>query len=347
MARKMNNRESAKEGMWERIRLQGKAKSTFETYWGWCSRYIDFANTRQPTGGWENAEQAATDWLSSLQVSSKTQNLALQSICYLYREVLNRPLVGVRAIRSKIPQRVRDVLDESEVERLFAELRGVNLLVALLIYAAGLRIGDAISLRVKDLSFERCQIHVYDGKGMKDRHCQFPEVLHDTVRRQLDSSKVLWEWDKENNPNGVSLPGAFDRKSPKASNEWKWYYLFPSDHLSRDDEGRLKRHHRDASNVSREIKAASERAGIDKRITSHNLRHSYATHSIEHGVPIHTLQRLLGHTDIRTTEGYLHASKDGATAAKSPLENILANPQTAIDNRREDQEPPRLRVFAG
>jgi len=343
----MNMKDNTRDDMRERIRLQGKSRETFKTYWYWCDRYWDYTKNNKPIGGWENAEQAATAWLSSLRVSSTTQNLALQSICYMYGEVKNRPLVGVNAIRSKIPQRVRDVLDESEVERLFAELRGVNLLVALLIYAAGLRIGDAIGLRVKDLSFERCQIHVFDGKGMKDRHCQFPEILHATVRRQLDSSKVLWEWDKENNPNGVSLPGAFDRKSPKAANEWKWYYLFPSDNLSRDDEGRLKRHHRDASNVSREIKAASERAGIDKRITSHNLRHSYATHSIEHGVPIHTLQKLLGHTDIRTTEGYLHASKDGVTAAKSPLESLLANPQVAIDIRNEQQKKHQLRVFAG
>jgi integron integrase len=351
MARKMSKRESAREDMRERIRLQGKSRETFKTYWYWCDKYWNFIEQRKPSAGWESAEQAATAWLSSLRVAAKTQDLALQSICYLYREVKNRPLVGVSAVRSKIPQRVRDVLDESEVARLFTELRGVNLMVALLIYAAGLRIGDAISLRVKDLSFERCQVHVYDGKGMKDRHCQFPEVLHEVIRRQLDSSKVLWEWDKENNPNGVSLPGAFDRKSPRAANEWKWYYLFPSDHLSRDDEGRLKRHHRDASNVSREIKAASERAGIDKRITSHNLRHSYATHSIEHGVPIHTLQMLLGHTDIRTTEGYLHASKEGATAAKSPisaLAGLLANPKIAIERRKDnEQEPPELRIFAG
>ena len=202
----MNKRQNIKEQMRERIRIQGKSKSTFETYWGWCDRYISFANSNKTEFGWDSAEQAATVWLSSLKVSSTTQNLALQSLCYMYREVMERPLVGVSAIRSKIPQRVRDVLDESEIERLFAELRGVNLLVALLIYASGLRIGDAISLRVKDLSFERRQIHVFDGKGMKDRYCQFPEVIHELVTKQLASSKVLWEWDKENNPNGVSLP---------------------------------------------------------------------------------------------------------------------------------------------
>jgi len=335
------------EGMRERIRMQGKSRSTFDTYSHWCNRYFDFVNMHKPTNGWQSAEHAATTWLSSLRVSANTQNLALQSICYLYREVLDRPLVGVSAIRSKIPQRVRDVLDESEIERLFRQLSGVNLTVSLLIYAAGLRIGDVVSLRVKDLSFERRQIHVYDGKGMKDRHCQFPEILHPHIQRQMESAKVLWTWDQANNPNGVSMPGAFARKSPRSTREWKWYYLFPSDNLSRDDDGKLCRHHRDASHISREIKLASERAGIDKRITSHNLRHSYATHSIEHGVPIHTLQRLLGHTDIRTTEGYLHAAKDGPTAAKSPLEILLANPQLATEARRDQQEPPTLRIFAG
>lgn len=320
--------------MLARIRATNKSDETFRTYWHWCERYFRFV--RDQSGQWKHPGECGRDevesWLSSLAnssewVSANTQNVALQAVCYLYREVLGKPLEGINALRAKAPQRVREVLDVSEVARLFSELRGVELLAAQLMYGCGLRIGDVVNLRIKDLSFERRQIHIYGGKGDKDRLCQFPEVLHESVKRQIDSMRVLHADDVRLGLNGVSLPDGWARKSPSSSLNFAWWYLFASDNYSKcPRSGRLLRHHRDRSHISRQIQAATNRSGILKRITSHNLRHSFATHSAEHGLPIHVLQKLLGHTDIRTTETYLHASKEGATASKSPLEFLLANP---------------------
>lgn len=343
-----------REQMLARIRATKKSDETFKTYWHWCERFFRFVYDQ--CGEWKHPKDCGRleveAWLSSLAnsadwCSANTQNVALQSVCYLYREILHQPLDGVNALRAKSPQRVRDVLAVEEVSALFEELRGVELLAAQLIYAAGLRIGDVVNLRIKDLSFERCQIYVYSGKGAKDRHCQFPAVLHDVVRQQIESMRVLHADDVRQGLNGVSLPDGWGRKSPSSHLDFAWWYLFASDNYSKcPRSGRMLRHHRDRSHISRRIKEATRRAGIAKRITSHNLRHSFATHSAENGVPIHTLQRLLGHTDIRTTETYLHATTDGATSAKSPLERLLANPRPRIE-QVEAEKKIQLRIYAG
>lgn len=321
-----------REQMLRRIRTQGKSDETFKTYWHWCARYLRWIHGRR--GEWVHpkdlTDKDAEAWLSSLAngrewVSANTQNVALQALCYLHREVLGRPLQGLNAVRAKLPQRVRDVLAVEEVAALFSQLRGVELLVAQLIYGCGLRIGDVVNLRVKDVSFERRQLHIWDGKGRKDRLTQFPTVLHDAMLRQIQSMAVLHAADCERGLSGVSLPDGWGSKSPRSHLDFAWWYIFASDHYSRcPRSGLLYRHHRDRSHLSRKISEASRRAGIHKRITSHNLRHSFATHASEQGMPIQTLQKLLGHTDIRTTETYLHASADGVTAAKSPLEALLA-----------------------
>jgi integron integrase len=260
--------------------------------------------------------------------------LALQSICYLYREVLKQPLEDVNALRSKRPENVREVVDQSELVKLFAAMRGVELLATQLMYGCGLRIGDVVKIRIKDISFERCQIHIHSGKGDKSRYVPFPKVLHDAVRQQIESMRIVHADDVRQGLNGVSLPDGFGRKSSTAHTEFAWWYLFASDNYSRcPRSGDLYRHHRDKSHIGRLIKDAVKRAGIDKRITSHCLRHSWATHSNEMGVDIRTLQVLLGHTDIRTTEIYVHANKDKATASKNPLESLLANPNIIPINR--------------
>jgi integron integrase len=259
------------------------------------------------------------DW-----VSKGTQNLALQSVCYLYREIVKQPLEGVNALRSKRPDNVREVVDQSELAAMFRELRGVGLLAAQMMYGCGLRIGELVKIRIKDLSFERCQIHIHSGKGDKSRYVPFPKVLHDTVRTQIESMRVLHADDVRQGLSGVSLPDGYGRKSPSAHLQFAWWYLFASDNYSRcPRSGRMLRHHRDKSHIRRLIKDAVGRAGIDKRITSHCLRHSWATHSNEMGVDIRTLQVLLGHSDIRTTEIYVHANKDKATASRNPLEEML------------------------
>lgn len=331
----------------ERIRVQGKSKATADTYWYWCRKYILFLKQGETwvhpaSVGVPEAERWLTYLANREHVSKNTQNLALQSICYLYRHVLRKPLEGVSAFRAKRPDQVRDVIDTSEVARLFDCLSGVPLLVAQLIYGCGLRIGDVARLRVQDISFERTQLHIHTGKGDKGRYTCFPAVLHDRVRTQIESMRVLHAWDQENNPNGVSLPGAFRRKSPRAGLRFGWYYLFCSGNLSRGEDGVLCRHHRDKSHLGREIRNAADRGGIEKRVTSHILRHSYATHAHEQGVSMRTLQQLLGHSDIRTTEIYVHADQHGVTAAPSPLERLLASPRPRAEPQRP--EPVKLRV---
>ncbi len=338
----------------EKIRSQGKADSTADAYWYWVERFLRFAKSKR--GEWvqpvDMGKRQVEIFLSSLandsDVSANTQNQAFSALCYLYRDVLGTPLENVSALRAKRPQTIRDVIDVSEVLRLFDELCGVAKLVAMLMYASSFRIGEVGRLRIKDISFERRQIAIRNSKGEKSRVVGFPECLHPAVQGQIDSMTVLWRHDVAQGLNGVSLPKAFGRKAPNAHKELAWWYLFAADNYSKcPASGRLLRHHIDMGHIGRQIKAAAIRAEIPKRITSHCLRHSYATHSLENGVPVHVVKTLMGHTSLETTQGYLHVTLDGATAAKSPLENLLSNPQLAIDNRRDDQEPPRLRVFAG
>jgi integrase len=266
-------------------------------------------------------------------------------VCYLYRHVLKRPLEGVSALRAKRPDHVRDVIDQSELIELFDTLSGLPLLAARMMYASSFRIGEIGNLRIKDISFERKQFVIRDAKGFKDRIVGFPEILHDSVRRQIDSMRVLWRHDVEEGLNGVSLPGSFGRKSPSAHKSFAWWYLFAADNYSKCPEtGRMLRHHADMGNIARRIKEAAGRCGFAKRVTSHCLRHSFATHSIENGVPIHVVQKLMGHTDIATTERYLHMAKDGVSAAKSPLEQLLANPGHRQQKPKPDEKPFTLRV---
>lgn len=328
--------------MLHRIRATGRSESTFKSYWFWCEKFFRFIKSIK--GDWKHPKDCGRDeveaWLSSLAngkewVSKNTQNLALQSVCYLYREVLKQPLVDVNALRSKRPDNVREVVDQSELVKLFQALRGVELLAAQMMYGCGLRIGDVVKIRIKDVSFERSQIHIHSGKGDKSRYVPFPKILHDSVKKQIESMRVLHADDIRNGLNGVSLPDGFGRKCSSSHTEFAWWYLFASDNYSRcPRSGSLYRHHRDRSHIGTLIKNAVRRAGIDKRITSHCLRHSWATHSNEMGVDIRTLQVLLGHSDIRTTEIYVHANQHKATASRNPLEELMASQIVSIPMER-------------
>lgn len=338
-----------KDDLFNAIKLQGKSRETAKTYWIWIEKFCRYLKSQN--GEWVNPvtvhTKEVTQWLTYLavecHVSKSTQNTALQALCYLFREVFNNPLDNVAAIRAKRPQHVRDVLDVSEVERLFNELNGVYLLSAKLIYASGFRIGELVNLRIKDISFDRNQIHVRSGKGDKDRYVSFPKCIHEHVASQIDSMRVLHACDLDSNPNGVSLPDCLRKKFRSAPRQFAWYYLFCSDTLSRSDDGVLCRHHRDPDAISREINHAAQRAGIEKRVTSHVLRHCYATHANEMGVGLRELQVLLGHNDISTTEIYVHANKNNVTASQSPIDAMT--PKRAVKEACNEQF--RLRVFAG
>jgi integron integrase len=343
----------------ETIRMQGLSDKTFDAYWHWVKEFLLFA--RQKRGQWvhpsELRERQVEIWLkhlaNDLNVSANTQNQAFSALCYLYRHIIKQPLEGVSAMRAKRPDRVRDVLDQSELIELFDQLRGPALLASRMMYASGFRIGEIGEIRMKDISFERKQFVIRGGKGQKDRVVKFPVDLHESVRIQMDSMKQLWRRDFAEGRNGVSLPNRFGVKSPSSHKDFAWYYLFSSEHESKcPHTGRLLRHHQDMGHVARQIKNAASKCGFAKRVTSHCLRHSFATHSIENGVPIHFVQRLLGHSNLETTEGYLHASTTGATSAKSPLESLLASPNSVRDEshtdlQKSDVKATKLKLFVG
>ena len=346
------NRNELGRRLRERIRLQGKSRETAKSYWSWVVRFLDF-NKSQGVGSETKAERAVERFLTHLanreHVAANTQNQAFSAICYLYREVLDRPLENVSALRSKRPNRTRDVCSVQDMQEILARLSGLNLLGIRMLYGCGLRIGELVALRIKDLDVNRRQIHIWDAKGSKDRLVQFPEILRQAVALQIESVKSIWKNDVAGKLGGVSLPFAFGRKSPRSRLDLAWYWLFPSDHYSRDpDTGNLYRHHRDPSGFSKALKQSVIDAEIPKRITAHCIRHSFATHCLDDGMPIHVLKELMGHNDIATTETYLHVTEDGVTAARSPLESLeglLANP--VLRPVAEAVEPVRLRVFAG
>lgn len=333
------------------IRSQHKEQSTADAYWGWVRRYLDFCKSRG-IGKSVKAEHAVTQFLSELanvhDVSANTQNQAFAALCYFYGTVRNRPLIGVNACRAKRDDAIRSILNRDELVKMFDSLSGVPLLVSRMMYASGFRIGELGKLRIKDIDFERCQIQICRSKHGKTRVVGFPECLHEHVARQIESMRVLHAADSADKLNGVSLPDAYGRKCPSARMDFGWWYLFTADQYSPcPSTGNLYRHHRDMDHIARQIKQACKDAGITKKITSHCLRHTYCTHSIESGVPLHFVQQIMGHDSLETTQIYAHASINGATSAKSPLESLLSNPQSVVEHRTESQAKPVLRILAG
>jgi len=348
-----------KQQLYEKIRLEGKDVKTADAYWGWVARFLNYAKLKR--GHWVHpkdmgrtqVEKFLTHLAVDQNVAPSTQNQALAGLCYLYNVLLEQPLENVNALRAKKPQLVRQVLDQSEIVQLFAQLRGPSQLAAKLMYASSFRIGEIGRIRMKDISFERCQINVQESKHGKSRVVGFPASLHEPVRRQMESIRVLWQHDVADGLGGVSLPYAWGKKSPSSHLNFAWWYLFTADNYSFDRvSGKSLRHHCDMGNIGRNISQAAIKAGIPKRITSHCLRHSWTTHSLEGNVPIHIVQALAGHSSMETTMGYAHLRKDAATATPSPIDalaHLLANPQVATENRHknEDGDRPQFRVFAG
>lgn len=307
------------------IRLRHYSLRTEEAYVGWIRRFIHFHNVRHPD---EMGSVEVVEFLSDLAVSrgvaASTQNQALAALLFLYREVLGRELEGLdSAVRARAPRRLPTVLTRDEVRTLLDQMTGTEALVARLLYGTGVRLLECLRLRVKDLDPGRRQITIREAKGGRDRAALFPARLEDELARHLDRVRLLFERDRTKNVNGVHLPNALARKYPGAGVSWGWQWVFPAPKLSRDPRTtKIRRHHLHETNIQRAIRRAAAKGNLHKRISPHTLRHTFATHLLEDGTDIRTLQTLLGHRSLRTTMIYTHILDRGPLAVKSPIDRL-------------------------
>jgi len=307
------------------LRVRHYSIRTEQSYVHWIKRYILFHGKRHPD---KMGAEELTAFLSYLarekDVAASTQNQALAAILFLYKHVLDRQLPWLEdVVRAKRPARLPEVLTEEEVARVLRLIDGVNGLLARLLYGTGMRIMEALRLRVRDLDFEYRQIIVRSGKGNKDRVTMLPDALHDALAEQLERARVIHDGDLREGFGRVWLPYALARKYPNAPREWGWQYVFPSVRRSRDPrDGKIRRHHLDEKNVQRAVRNGSRRAGIHKKVTCHTFRHCFATHLLEQGHDIRTVQELLGHKDVKTTMIYTHVIRRGGRGVRSPLDGV-------------------------
>ncbi len=295
---------------------------TEEAYHDWCERFIRFHNIRHPDS---MAEPEVNAFLTHLaverNVAASTQNQALCALLFLYNVVLARPLNPLDIVRANRPRRLPVVLSRDEVRRVLAELEHPYRLMGQLMYGSGLRMLECLRLRVKDIDIERAEITVREGKGDKDRVTMLPGLLHEPLHAQFDANRLMHQRDLQAGYGRVYLPHALEQKLPAAASEFGWQYVFPSAKLSVDPRSGVKRrHHAHESALSKAFTSAVRTAGLTKRATSHSLRHSFATHLLESGYDIRTVQELLGHEDVSTTMIYTHVLNKGGRAVKSPLD---------------------------
>jgi integron integrase len=307
----------------DKIRLKHYSIRTETAYVDWVRRFVVFHHRRHPRElGPEHVEAFLSHLAVQRKVAASTQNQAKSALLFLYKEVLGSELPWLDNVETaKRPQRLPAVLTRTEVDAVLNRMHGTNGLIARLLYGAGLRLLEAVRLRVKDVELERCEILVRDGKGGKDRVTMLPSILLDALRAHLVLVRELHAQDLAAGRPGVYLPYALDRKYPNAPREWAWQYVFPSDRLSVDPRSGLRRrHHVDEQNVQRAMRQALRDAGVAKPATPHTLRHSFATHLLQSGYDIRTVQELLGHSDVSTTMIYTHVLNRGGRGVVSPLD---------------------------
>lgn len=308
-----------------KIRLKHYSLRTEEAYVDWIRRFIRHFDKRHPRDmGAAEVEAFLTHLAVAGKVAAATQNQAKSALLFLYREVLETELPWLDNVeRARAPKRLPVVLTRTEVQTLLARLDGTHWLVANLLYGAGLRIMEALRLRVKDLDLARREILVRDGKGFKDRVTMLPVALANPLQEHLKRVAELHHRDVAAGYGAVHLPHALERKYPGAATEWGWQYVFPSTTLSVDPlSGETRRHHVQDQAVQRAIRQAVRNAGLAKPATPHTLRHSFATHLLEGGYDIRTVQELLGHADVSTTMIYTHVLNKGGRGVVSPLDRL-------------------------
>ena len=307
----------------EAIRLKHLSLHTEDSYVSTIRRFLDFHPNKTPHQLGNHDIRAYLTYLALEQtVAASTQNVARNALFFLFREVLGRemlPLEGV--VPAKRPDRLPVVFTREEVQAILTRLDGTPHLMASLLYGSGLRLMECLRLRVKDIELEMHQITIRDGKGQKDRVTMLPRATRDPLQRQLERAEALFGDDLAAGTANVFLPDALGRKYPNASREWGWQWVFPAKTLSTDPRsGEVRRHHLGEESLQRAVKAAIGKAGIAKHGSCHTLRHSFATHLIEDGYDIRTVQELLGHADVRTTMIYTHVLNRGGRGVASPLD---------------------------
>ena len=300
---------------------------TEKTYCNWITRYIHHFNMKSRADLCEG-ERKVEDFLTYLardrRVAASTQNQALNALVFFYKQVLKQPLdETINAERASRKPKMPVVLTRDEIARLLDALEGKQQLVARLLYGCGLRISECLRLRVQDVDFEMKAVTVRSGKGDKDRVTTFPPSLRDALKAHLKKVKMLHEKDLAAEFGSVYLPHALERKYRNAGKQWGWQYIFPAQSLSKDPRtGIVRRHHLDPSPINKALANALGVAGIEKRVSAHTLRHSFATHLLQRGTDIRTIQSLLGHKDVQTTMIYTHVLQQGGNGVVSPLEDL-------------------------
>jgi|Deesub1362A_J573_1020465.scaffolds.fasta_scaffold02508_5 integron integrase len=305
------------------IRLRQLSYRTEKSYLGWIRRFREFVREKAPseTGG-DEFQEFLTHLALERRVSPSTQNQALNALVFLFKHVLDRDIEGhIDAVRAKYRRRLPVVLTRREVQMILSRMQGVPKLMASLMYGCGLRVSECVRLRIKDVDMEQGVVIVRQGKGDKDRITVLPENLKDLLLEHMGKVKRVYEQDRSQNLAGVSMPGALERKYPGAGKQWGWFWMFPSGSLSIDPRGNIvRRHHLHPATLQRAFRKAVKEAGITKSATVHSLRHSFATHLLEDGYDLRTVQELLGHRHINTTMVYTHVAKRNILGVKSPLD---------------------------
>jgi integron integrase len=313
----------------EVMRVKHYSIHTERSYSEWIKRFIIFHGMQEREELFVEGEKKIEDFLTNLavnrNVAPSTQNQAMNALIFLYKKVLKQELNGkIDAVRAAKKVRIPVVLSREEVASVIGIMKDVSRIVVQLLYGSGLRISEALRLRVHDIDFEYQQITVRSGKGGKDRVTTFPKSLEPSLRIHLNWVKAMHELDLKDGFGEVYLPFALERKFRNAAKEWGWQYVFPARSLSKDPRsGKTRRHHVDPSIVNKAIKAAVKKTGIDKKVSAHCFRHSFATHLLQRGTDIRTIQALLGHSDVSTTMIYTHILQQGGHGVESPLDDLF------------------------
>jgi len=332
------SRSALLEQLRQAIRVRHYSIRTEQAYLGWVKQFILFHGKRHPeTMGKAEVSAFLNHLACERHVAASTQNQALNALNFLYTHVLESPFGELEGIvRAKRPARLPVVLTQAEVSKILSQLSGAQWLMASLLYGSGLRLMECLRLRIKDIDFPHRALCIRSGKGNKDRITTLSDELLPYLRQHLQRVRTLHRQDLAAGCSAVYLPYALEKKYPHANREWGWQYVFPARHCSIDPRGGLRRrHHYEASTLQKAVRIAVLNAGIHKPASCHSLRHSFATHLLERGADIRTVQEQLGHKDIKTTQIYTHVLQRGGNAVRSPLADIF----TSIRPETNEESP--------